>query len=309
MEEKIEEGFIKGAKPPKLLKNTNLKYMEDYICKISGNKIGTGFFCKIKYKDTLIPVLMTNYHVINDNYIENNKQINIYINNNMKIIKLYSDSLIYSSDNKKYDIIIIKIKNDYELNNFLEIEDNIFIDNAENIFKNESIYILHFPQGGEANISYGCGVEKINEYDIMHKCNTDTGSSGGPILNELNNKVIGIHKAYDKKHNINLGTFLKYPLNELSRKNIPRNEGLFMNNKNQIKIFIVNPKDRRILIDLPSLSIKVEELKELIRRKGFVHDKCKLLFDAMIMEDKYTLDYYGIEENDVVLCAPGIKIG
>ena len=49
MEKIIIEGQIKKAEPPKLLKDTKLKYMENKICKISTNKmIGTGFFCKIK---------------------------------------------------------------------------------------------------------------------------------------------------------------------------------------------------------------------------------------------------------------------
>ena len=65
MEEKIEEAKIIGAQPTKLLKDTKLYYMKDYICKISSKgKIGTGFFCKIENKDGLIPVLMTNYHII-----------------------------------------------------------------------------------------------------------------------------------------------------------------------------------------------------------------------------------------------------
>jgi len=305
MEGKIEEGLIKGAKPSKLLKDTNLQYMKDYICRISGNRVGTGFFCKIKYNYNLIPVLITNYHVIDDNYIEKNKQINIYINNNMKVIKLYSDSLIYSSDKTKYDIIIIKIKNDYEINKFLEIEENIFIDNAENIFKNESIYILHFPKGGEANISYGCGIEKIYEYDIMLKCNTDIGSSGGPILNELNNKVIGIHKAYDKKYSVNLGTFLKYPLNELL-ENIQKNEGLLINPKNQFKIFIKDSKGDRKTIYLSSLSIKVKELKELIQLPSY---EFILKCNGCVLKDDKTLDFYDIEDDDTIIISSGIRGG
>jgi V8-like Glu-specific endopeptidase len=84
----------------------------------------------------------------------------------------------------------------------------------------------------EASISYGTGVELINEYDIKHKCNTDYGSSGGPILNYSTNKVIGIHKGSVKKDDgknidFNIGTFLKFPLNEL--KILNQNN----NNKNQ----------------------------------------------------------------------------
>ena len=300
MEGKFEEGLIKGAKPSKLLKDTNLKYMIDYICKISGKIVGTGFFCKIKYDNELIPVLMTNYHVLDDNYIKDHKQINIYINNNMKIIKIYTDSLIYSSDNNKYDIIIIKIKNDNEITNYLEIEENIFRNNAEDIFKNESIYILHFPNGGEANISYGCGIEKINEYELMHKCNTDSGSSGGPIMNALNNKVIGIHRGYFKKYNYNYGTLLKYPLIELSKKNELRYEAFSKNKKGEIKIFIVDSKNGYQIIYLPSLSITVKELKNLIETKYFTKE-FQLVYNGCILEDEEKLDYYDIQENATII--------
>ena len=57
MQEKIEEALIKGAQPTKLLEDTNLKYMKNYICKISsGLKIATGFFCKTPNGSKLIPV-------------------------------------------------------------------------------------------------------------------------------------------------------------------------------------------------------------------------------------------------------------
>ena len=49
-------------------------------CKIIGKLQGIGCFCKIPYEDKFIPVLMTNFHVIDDTFIRNNKQIVIYIN-------------------------------------------------------------------------------------------------------------------------------------------------------------------------------------------------------------------------------------
>ena len=78
---------------------------------------------------------------------------------------------------------------------------------------------MHYPNADEASISFGCGLEKINNYDIKHKCNIESGSSGGPILNELNNKVIGFHKGCIKKlgeNKYNIGTFLKFPLIEMN---------------------------------------------------------------------------------------------
>ena len=77
---------------------------------------------------------------------------------------------------------------------------------------------MHYPNAGKASVSRGTGIEKINDYDIKHLCNTEVGSSGGPILFYLTNKVIGIHKGFLKK-GFNLGTFLKFPLNELNNDN------------------------------------------------------------------------------------------
>jgi hypothetical protein len=61
----------------------------------------------------------------------------------------------------------------------------------------ESIYILQYPNysdGQKASVSYGI-INKIeNEYNIIHYGCTNYGSSGSPIINLLNNKVIGIHK-------------------------------------------------------------------------------------------------------------------
>jgi len=62
--------------------------MKKCVCKINGNKSGTGFFCKIEYKNELIPEIMTNYHIIDDNFLEGKKQINVYFNGNLKIINL-----------------------------------------------------------------------------------------------------------------------------------------------------------------------------------------------------------------------------
>ena len=299
MEEKIDEGLIrgKGVEPPKLLEKTDLKYMKDYICKISGKMVGTGFFCKIKYEDNLIPVLMTNFHVIDDKYIKDHKQINIYINNNMKIIEISSDSLIYSSDRNKYDITIIKLNNDCGIKNYLEIEENIFRDNAEDLFKNESIYILHFPKGEEAHISYGCGIEKINEYEISHKCITDSGSSGGPILNKLNNKIIGIHRGCYNRRNYNFGTLLKYPLNELSKKN----EVLDKYHKKGIRLFILDSQWRRSLIDIPSLSITVQELKQMMVEQGIIENYHYYLnFEGEVLRREKKLEYYDIEDENTI---------
>ena len=60
---------------------------------------GTGFFCNIPYNNKLIPVMITNNHIIDSNYISNNKFIIITLNNDKddKIIKLNDNRIIYTN--------------------------------------------------------------------------------------------------------------------------------------------------------------------------------------------------------------------
>ena len=221
MEGRIEEGNIKGAIETISIEKAEkiIDQMKKCVCKIKGNKIGTGFFCQIKYQKEKIPVLMTYYHIIDDNYIENKKQINVYINETLKIININKKSKIYSSSNEKYDLMIIKLQKE-EINNYFELDQNIFLDKSEISYEDQSIYILHYPNGGNISVSYGYGIKKDSQYDIRHLCNTNLCSSGAPILNLSNNKIIGIHKGCIQKSGNNLhniGTFLKYPLKDLSK--------------------------------------------------------------------------------------------
>ena len=78
---RIEEGLIKGAKEPVPIYKTDLKEMGKCICKINGNKIGTGFFCRINYLDNSIPVLITNNHVISKKDILKDNKIKFTLNN------------------------------------------------------------------------------------------------------------------------------------------------------------------------------------------------------------------------------------
>ena len=226
MEEIINEYYPAGAKRAVLLCNEKkYKKYENCICKIIGTKKnGTGFFSKIEYEGNLVPVLITNYHVIDDDYMEKNNKLNYYINKDLNVIDINKDSKLYSSSDYKYDIMIIRLK-EGQAKAYLEIDNNIFKDNAENNYRYEDIYILHYANAKEAKISFGKGLEKINDNDIKHFCHTEHGSSGGPILSRNTNMVIGIHKGSYKKNNkceYNRGTFLKFPLNELKNSKGPK---------------------------------------------------------------------------------------
>ena len=135
MEDFIEEGIIKGAKDMEEIKGTWLEQKGNCICKINGIKIGTGFFCKIPFKENIISVLITNYHIIDDDFFENNNKLKLYIDDKRKILNMDKNSKLYSSPNNKYDIMIIKMKEEYDINNYLEIDQNIFNNNSELSYK------------------------------------------------------------------------------------------------------------------------------------------------------------------------------
>ena len=216
--------------------NKILYQMKYCICKINNkNGKGTGFFCSIPSKDKNIKVMITCNHVINEEIIKENNNLLITLNDDKesKKINLGYNKKIYTSI--KYDTTIIEIKEDDNINDYIELDKNIFSD-FQNIF-NESAYIVQYPElfydKQKSSVSYGIIKGESNNYDIMHYCSTKPGSSGSPILNISNNQVIGIHKESAIKNNFNKGTYLKYPIIEyLNNINIIKKNEI----KNEINI-------------------------------------------------------------------------
>ena len=60
-------------------------------------------------------------------------------------------------------MIIIKVREADEIEDFLDIDENIFEPDSETTYKNEPIYILHYPEFDKpSSISFGKGLEKLN---------------------------------------------------------------------------------------------------------------------------------------------------
>ena len=194
-----------------------LKQMRNSICKIVTKKHdGTGFFCKKSNKKLFI----TNNHVINEEIIKDKNIIKIKLNDN-EITKNIKIKDYYTSI--EYDTTIIEINDNDENINYLEIDDDIFDEDTNIVIK--SIYIIQYPKYGneqKAAVSYGKFKEIKDKYNITYYCSTDYGSSGSPILNLSNKKIIGIHKSsvQNSKNSLdfNTGTLLKYPINEYFNK-------------------------------------------------------------------------------------------
>ena len=191
-----------------------LEQMKNCICKIYKAK-GTGFFCQIPYENQKLKVLITNYHVINENFIHDNDVIQISINDDIIFKSIYLNKARKIYLNKKYDIAMIEIIESDKINNYLELDEKLLTENSQLIYEsNNSIYIIQYPNFEKASVSYGLLKNIYDNYKLNHICNTQPGSSGSPILNLKTNNVIGIHTS-SKANNFNIGTFLKETIENL----------------------------------------------------------------------------------------------
>ena len=258
----MKEKEIKDSTDPVSLSGTSiiLYQMIKCVCKIRINTIfGTGFFCRIPYgNDKTMDCLMTNYHVIDENVFKENKEINLLLNNENDGKTLNLEIKRKNYFNKDYDIAIIEIKESDKIEDFLELDDNLFKDNTKLFFEQKSIYTIQYPNGNNVVVSYGLA-NNIDDFNIKHTCNTTKGSSGSPILNLSNNKLIGIHKEGSVKFNYNKGTFLKFPLNNFYEKNDIQH----LNTKSELDVNDLNNKEEKILIKNINDLINVEKIKSL----------------------------------------------
>ena len=131
-----------------------LAQLMNCICKIQiKGTYATGFFCKFSYKKQTIKVFMTDYNALNEKNMKENKKLNLSLNDEKetKTIDLSIERKTYF--NKEYDTI--ELKDEDKIKDYLELDDNLFQDNSEKIYKNQSIYLLNYQNDKNACVSYG----------------------------------------------------------------------------------------------------------------------------------------------------------
>ena len=172
----------------------------NYIYKIQekdGN-FSNGFFCNIKYQNKNIPVVIINKYIIKDDII------NLFINNDIKKIKLGKTIII----DDEYNISIIEIQKSVGYNiNYLELDKGIIENDSELNYYKESIYIINYNNEKDISVTYGI-INDVNKSQLIYTGNIDLNSHGLPIFNLSNNKIIGIH--INKSKYYNKGIFFKY---------------------------------------------------------------------------------------------------
>lgn len=202
------------------------------------NSTGTGFLCKIPFPNynNLLPVLITCNHVINENNIIEGKEIKMTFEEDKIFKSIIMDGKRKFYSNKDFDTTIIEIieKDKFDETQFLYYDDKRFL--IKNLELKKNSYLFHYQHGTALKISFATikQIEDNKNYRFIHYCNTDIGSSGGPIFNSKTDKVFGIHLG-SKNNCYNHGTDLEGPVNEFQKKyKIEESKIQMINNGNEI---------------------------------------------------------------------------
>ena len=227
MEEIKKEKFLKGSTNPIFLEGaeTIINQMRKCVCKInlSNGQQNTGFFCKIPYPDQmhLLPLLITCDFIIGKELFKEGTIIHLSLNDDKEFKEIIFSPSRKTYVSEKYNVSFLEIDPDDKINNFLELDPNLFKPNdiLNAIYQKSSVYILHYLKGNKVACSSGI-ISEVQDFNINHLCNTDSGSSGAPILSTESFKLIGIHIGTSNKKEFNKGVLLGSPINELIQTNI-----------------------------------------------------------------------------------------
>ena len=168
---------------------------------------GSGFFCKINFENFSKIFLFTNNHILNENLIKPNSEIQIKYKNEIKVIKMNNR---FSCTNEELDYTCIEIFVSEDFKDYFEID----LSEIKK-YKYELLVCFQFPEGNDISLAEGKLIDIIDNCQIIHTITTDFGSSGSPIVLSNNLKVIGIHRGRFQSHDFNRGVLIKNVLNDI----------------------------------------------------------------------------------------------
>ena len=226
---KIEKELVVEGHCAPITKNelNELIKKEESLCKIKLNKIinneltnckATGFFLELNLENLPFnKCLITNNHVLDNEYFKINNEIKFDYKGKEEIIQINNRIKFTNQD---LDYTCIEIFDSDNITQFFHINPQLLTNNL-NIFLNKDIFILQYPKGGDFSFSDGRIISIDNNSNIIHNCSTLQGSSGSPIILRYDMSIIGLHygafNADKSKNNIsfNLSTSIISIVNDL----------------------------------------------------------------------------------------------
>lgn len=173
---------------------------EKAICKIIIDEkvsYGSGFFCKIPYtknNNVLLPVLLTCNHVLSSDSLKS-QSIEIILEGKSKIIPLKQRKKL---TNENMDFTCIEIKEEDNIHSFYNLDENVLDKNFSNewYIEHAQKVLIFGINKNDKQVGFSNGVIKNNiKCCFTYNCNTYPGCSGGCIVNQYSNGVIGIHRG------------------------------------------------------------------------------------------------------------------
>ncbi len=155
-----------------------------------------------------MPVLITNDHVLPKEILNYKNDIEIIINGETKTISL-KQRKIWNDKEMDFTCIEIKEKED-NIHTFFNLDDNALDNNSDiSYYLNKNVIVYGINKIGK-KVSFSNGIIKKNEDCFFsYTCNTFPGCSGGCIVNQSNNNVIGIHRGEINKKAGNVGIYIR----------------------------------------------------------------------------------------------------
>ena len=306
-----KEVVIKGhCEPIKINELNDLFQYKQSMCKIRFHKIinnqihyvfGSGFFLTVNIKGiSFNKCLMTNNHVLNEDFFKKSREIEIEYNNAIKVLTI-KNRQIYT--NKTLDYTCIEIFDNDNIQRFFKINNQILI-NDLNLFINKEIFILQFPQGEDLSFSDG-KILSIQDGCFTHNCSTQKGSSGSPIILREDSSIIGLHHSSstqlenDQIVSYNLSTSILTIIKDLL-KAISRNKNIIgtnviMNNDNNI--IIKQKKEVNYIIAEFAMDEKsiYRDIKIINSYEQYKRENPEVTFDKTRENEKDLMDYCKIE--------------
>ena len=180
------------------------------VINLQKRKKSIGFLCKIPSpdKNNLLPILVVNKNLINENKTEENKIIINLKDENKEICIYLKNKIIYK--NEFFDIAFIEITDEnFKEDNYFELDEIIVNKSIKEVNIYNNIYTLKYKKE-KIYISLGELREILEEKDNIYSFSKiKLESNIFPIINHKNNKLIGIHINNNPIYNQNLLDLLK----------------------------------------------------------------------------------------------------
>ena len=184
------------------------------ICKLllTDDKECYGLFINISQS---LKALLININLKNTSILGQTNKIKLISNNNEQEIDL-NNRVIYSFENSNISLIEILPEID-NFDNYFEYED--YYDLSRLTF-NESICIYNNKLNIHNNIIYGILKQKEdNCRGFCYLCQNNNIEKSSPILNLLNNKIIGIHEKANNTE-LNIGYYINNFIEKFQKEKI-----------------------------------------------------------------------------------------